>query len=101
MLSLFWRFRMTFFIGFASFIHWVSPIFICGSRKQIYTLLFLIFLVLYSARIIPTLKFLKYSISNYVKDMKEKDIELHLDDGGLTEATNGIVSKAPWVSVVS
>lgn len=66
-----------------------------------YILLFLIILVLYSAKIIPTLKFKKYAIYNHVKDLKERDVVLSFDEEGLTEIINGIVSKAPWSSVVN
>jgi hypothetical protein len=71
------------------------------TEQPLYTLIFLVFLVSQSVKIIPTLQFKKYAITNYAKDLKEKDIALHLDDEGLTEITNGIVSKAPWSSVIS
>jgi hypothetical protein len=71
------------------------------SEKPMYTFLFLIFLVLNLVKIIPVLRFRKYAIANYAKDFEEKDIVLHFEKEGLTEITNGIVSKAPWSSVVS
>ncbi|MCU7804466.1 MAG: hypothetical protein KZQ92_07595 [Candidatus Thiodiazotropha sp. (ex Lucinoma borealis)] len=79
----------------------MSPIIICGNRKADAHTFILNILSIIFCQNNPYLKFRKYSISNYVKDIKEKDIELHFDDGGLTEATNGIVSKAPWALVVS
>jgi hypothetical protein len=89
-----------------NFIAWVllcsaALILSVEAKKPMYTFLFLIFLVLNSAKMIPVLRFRKYAISNYVKDFKEKDMVLYFDEEGLTEITSGIVSKAPWSSVVS
>ncbi len=71
------------------------------AEKPLFTFLFIILLALNSARLIPLLKFRSRSISNSVKNLKEKDVVLYLNEEGLTEETNGIISKVPWTSVIS
>ncbi len=70
------------------------------AERPLFVFIFLIFLVSYSAVAIPTLRLRSKAIAEIAKSAKAKEVELTINEEGIKESANGIVSIVQWSSVV-